>query len=102
VSVNSANASSQAIVQSVVWRRASSSPALRDLVQKTGTDRDWQLAARDVDRICDLLSDEFVISGLKSDSEPNEWGLQLESAIDWIRRIGQVKDDPGAGSIHPS
>ena len=39
----------------------------------------------DANLICDLLAAELVASGLGPDSEPNERGLELEAAIDWIR-----------------
>jgi hypothetical protein len=52
------------------------------------------LTGSDVERICDALLDEFMSAGLSAGDEPNEWGVQLELAIDWIRRRA-----PGEGVV---
>ena len=35
----------------------------------------------------DIVSNELVTNGLKKDSEPNEYGLELENLIDEIGRL---------------
>lgn len=38
-----------------------------------------------VDELCELVTDEFSATGLRSDDEPNERGLRLETLIDELR-----------------
>ena len=38
-------------------------------------------------RLRDYVGDEFIRNGLKSDFEPNEYGLRLESLIDEIGNL---------------
>lgn len=40
------------------------------------------LSKDEVSKIVDLISDEFARRGLDDNDEPNEYGMQLESAID--------------------
>lgn len=41
---------------------------------------------RDVEAISRILLDEFTATGIDSNSEPTQRGLDIEAAIDWIRR----------------
>lgn len=50
----------------------------------------------DVSLLIDALSDEFSLSGLGEDDEPNEYGLEVEAAIDRLAIIARAfpeKDD---------
>lgn len=47
----------------------------------------------DVDHCIDCVSDVFCIEGLDSTDEPNEYGLRLESAIDFLLHFRYVLED---------
>jgi hypothetical protein len=41
----------------------------------------------EIDLICDALMKEFCDSGLDTNDEPKKYGLEIETAIDWIRKL---------------
>lgn len=43
-------------------------------------------SSNDIDEICELISDEFLMHGLKEDFEPNNYGLELELLLDAVNR----------------
>lgn len=49
--------------------------------------RNFEMAERsDVEAIARILLDEFAATGIADNSEPTQRGLEIEAAIDWIRR----------------
>ena len=42
------------------------------------------LSNKEIDKLTSLIGDEFMETGLREDSEPNERGLQLEEVIDLL------------------
>ena len=40
----------------------------------------------DIEPVIDLISEEFVLKGLKADYEPNNYGLELEHLLDAVNR----------------
>jgi hypothetical protein len=39
------------------------------------------LELRDIETVCTVINDEFLMRGIKDDWEPNEYGLELESLL---------------------
>ena len=44
------------------------------------------LSKIEIDQLCELISDEFMLNGIEEDFEPNEYGRQLESLLDAVNR----------------
>ena len=45
-----------------------------------------ELTFSEIDALCDLVNDEFLMEGILPTFEPNEYGLELERLIDLINR----------------
>lgn len=43
----------------------------------------------EIDELCELISNEFLMCGIKESFEPNTYGLELELLLDAINRRGQ-------------
>lgn len=44
----------------------------------------------EIDELCELISNEFMMSGIEESFEPNSYGLELESLLDAVNsRRGQ-------------
>jgi len=65
---------------------------LREVAVKSGLDADfaevrpgvWLVPDEAADRLLDAISDEFMKTGLRPDSEPNARGLLLEDLTDCL------------------
>ncbi|MBD8614226.1 hypothetical protein IFT69_10890 [Pseudomonas putida] len=44
------------------------------------------LSTSEVDELCDLISNEFLIKGIEESFEPNGYGLELELLLDAVSR----------------
>jgi hypothetical protein len=42
------------------------------------------LARNDVQRVCELINNEFLMKGIEEDYEPNEYGRELENLLDKV------------------
>ncbi|WP_162979219.1 hypothetical protein [Pseudomonas aeruginosa] len=40
----------------------------------------------DVDELCELISNEFMMKGIEANFEPNNYGLELEALLDAVNR----------------
>jgi hypothetical protein len=68
---------------------------LREVAVKRGidvrpfiaNDGSWRITDSDRQILIEAISDEFSATGLRSDSEPNQRGLQLEELLDQINKF---------------
>lgn len=68
---------------------------LREVAVKRGidvrpfivSDGSWHMTDSDRQILIEAISDEFSATGLASDSEPNQRGLQLEKLLDQINKF---------------
>lgn len=44
------------------------------------------LSSSEVDELCELISNEFLINGIEESFEPNSYGLELELLLDAVNR----------------
>ena len=44
------------------------------------------LSSSEVDGLCELISNEFLIRGIEENFEPNSYGLELELLLDALNR----------------
>lgn len=44
------------------------------------------LSSREVDDLCELISNEFLLNGIEESFEPNSYGLELELLLDAVNR----------------
>ncbi|WP_019412033.1 hypothetical protein [Pseudomonas psychrophila] len=44
------------------------------------------LASGEIDELCELISNEFLMSGIEESFEPNSYGLELELLLDAVNR----------------
>ncbi|PAA39437.1 MULTISPECIES: hypothetical protein [Pseudomonas] len=44
------------------------------------------LAPSEIDELCELISNEFLMSGIEESFEPNSYGLELELLLDAVNR----------------
>ncbi|RMQ44332.1 hypothetical protein ALQ04_02172 [Pseudomonas cichorii] len=44
------------------------------------------LLSSEVDELCELISNEFLINGIEESFEPNRYGLELELLLDAVNR----------------
>ncbi|MEA9976445.1 hypothetical protein QN382_23505 [Pseudomonas sp. 10B1] len=44
------------------------------------------LSSSEVDEVCELISNEFLINGIEESFEPNSYGLELELLLDAVNR----------------
>ena len=49
------------------------------------------LASSEIDELCELISNEFLMSGIEENFEPNSYGLELELLLDAVNR-GRSED----------
>ena len=49
------------------------------------------LAPSEIDELCELISNEFLMSGIEENFEPNSYGLELELLLDAVNR-GRSED----------
>ena len=43
-------------------------------------------SSSEVDELCELISNEFLMNGVKESFEPNSYGLELELLLDAVNR----------------
>jgi hypothetical protein len=43
-------------------------------------------SASEIEKLCDVISNEFLMKGIREDFEPNEYGLELERLLDVLNR----------------
>jgi hypothetical protein len=53
------------------------------VIQKIITE---QLSFSEIENICNIINDEFLLRGLLSSYEPNAYGLELEALLDEVNR----------------
>lgn len=44
------------------------------------------LSSSEVDELCELISNEFLMNGVEESFEPNSYGLELELLLDAVNR----------------
>lgn len=44
------------------------------------------LTLNEIDGLCGLISNEFMLNGITEDFEPNEYGRELEELLDVVNR----------------
>ena len=44
------------------------------------------LASSEIDELCELISNEFLMSGIEENFEPNSYELELELLLDAVNR----------------
>ena len=49
------------------------------------------LASSEIDELCELISNEFLMSGIEENFEPNSYELELELLLDAVNR-GRSED----------
>jgi len=50
------------------------------------------LSSSEIDELCELISNEFMMNGIEESFEPNSYGLELELLLDAVnRRHGQAR-----------
>lgn len=49
------------------------------------------LTSSEIDELCELISNEFLMSGIEENFEPNSYGLELELLLDVVNR-GRSED----------
>ncbi|KJZ41199.1 hypothetical protein [Pseudomonas fluorescens] len=50
------------------------------------------LSSSEIDELCELISNEFMMNGIEESFEPNSYGLELELLLDAVnRRRGQAR-----------
>lgn len=77
--------------------RARGSP-LAEAVGKVGDVQELARAVRE--QIVDELGEEFAAKGLKSNSEPNAYGLELEALTDVCALAWNNVEEPSGGRQH--
>lgn len=45
---------------------------------------DGSLTSSDIEELCKLISNEFMLNGITEDFEPNEYGIELEGILDFV------------------
>jgi hypothetical protein len=45
-----------------------------------------RLAIADIEKLCTLINDEFLMEGILPSFEPNAYGLELEALLDIVNR----------------
>jgi hypothetical protein len=43
-----------------------------------------RLAANDIQRVCEIINDEYLMKGIEEDYSPNEYGRDLESLLNKV------------------
>jgi hypothetical protein len=44
------------------------------------------LPTGDIEAVCQMINDEYLMKGIKEDYTPNEYGRELESLLDAVNR----------------
>ena len=44
------------------------------------------LSSSEIDKLCELISNEFLMNGVEESFEPNSYGLELELLLDAVNR----------------
>ncbi|MDD0973159.1 hypothetical protein [Pseudomonas fontis] len=44
------------------------------------------LASDEIDKLCEFISNEFLMNGIEENFEPNSYGLELELLLDAVNR----------------
>jgi len=50
------------------------------------------LKPEEIDVLCELISNEFMMNGILESFEPNEYGIELEALLDAINRSRLLMD----------
>lgn len=45
-----------------------------------------QLSFAEIDQVCLVMNDEFLMKGILADYEPNEYGREIEDILDIVNR----------------
>jgi hypothetical protein len=64
--------------------RLKSTPEDRIMIDKL---LNLQFEVSDVENICSIINNEFMMEGILPNYEPNEYGVELESLLDMVNRI---------------
>jgi hypothetical protein len=76
------------ILTSVQWQLSVTLCLLRGEAQLAlaETLRHGSLAPSELEELCGLISNEFLMSGIEESFEPNSYGLELELLLDAVNR----------------
>ena len=45
------------------------------------------ISSSEIDELCELISNEFLMRGIEESFEPDSYGLELESLLDAVNRM---------------
>ncbi len=45
-----------------------------------------KISSNEIDELCELISNEFMMNGIQESYEPNEYGRELEKLLDAVNR----------------
>lgn len=45
-----------------------------------------KISSVDIDKLCELISNEFMINGIEENFEPSDYGRKLETLLDAVNR----------------
>ena len=45
-----------------------------------------KISSNEIDELCELISNEFIVNGIQESYEPNEYGRELEKLLDAVNR----------------
>ena len=45
-----------------------------------------KISPNEIDELCELISNEFMMNGIQESYEPNEYGRELEKLLDAVNR----------------
>lgn len=45
-----------------------------------------EISSTEIDALCELISNEFMMNGIEESFEPNEYGRELEKLLDSVNR----------------
>ncbi|CAI0911993.1 hypothetical protein [Serratia quinivorans] len=47
---------------------------------------DGSLTSSDIEELCKIISNEFMLNGITKDFEPNDYGVELEEILDFVNK----------------
>lgn len=47
---------------------------------------DGSLSSSDIEELCKMISNEFMLNGIKKYFEPNDNGVELEGILDFVNK----------------
>lgn len=83
-----------ALVKQALWNHRAKDAKARKLLAaifSEETNGEYRFNGSDIEYLCAVLIEELTAKGLSPDFEPTAHGLDIENAIDWIRRTKQPR-----------